>query len=224
MKISWKLGFGLAALVLAAIVCVGGIGLYGYANSLQMTGVSLEKQLNAQYLDNQNNLSSYISGFYEQVGIAQAAGSQLDTILTDAVKGRYDGKDGAAFGSDALFAAISEAYPDTSQLAGNWTVILDYIKAGRESYRNIQSKLLDMLRSYDTWRESGLVQSQIIRLMGYPSNGLVARIGTDKYTGQDALDKMYQIVLTKEALDAYNTGTMDPLQVPGAPARPTEAK
>lgn len=221
MKLSRNGCLGIAGVVVLLIV-VAVVAVYGYFNGLQQTAVSKHTGLNAQYQDNQNYLSSYISGFYEMAGIPQAQGDQLATILSEAVKGRYD-EDGFGSGSP-LFVAISEAYPDLSQLSVGWNKIQDYIQGGREGYRNVQSKLLDMLRDYDLWRQSGLIQSAFIRMMGYPDNTLVARIGTDVVYGQAALDRMRTIVLTQEAINAYQTGVMDPLQVPGAPARPTEAK
>lgn len=52
--------------------------------------MTMERQLNAQYLSNQNYLSTYIAGFYEQSNVLSAQSDQLDRILTDAVKGRYE--------------------------------------------------------------------------------------------------------------------------------------
>jgi hypothetical protein len=208
-----KIGISVAALFIVSSCCLL-FGGYVYVNGVRTEGLTKEVALSAQYLDNQNELSSYISGFYEQVGIAQAGTAALDQILTDAVKGRYD-KDGFGSGSP-LFTAIAEAYPDTTALMNNWGKIQDYITAGREAYKAKQSKLLDMLRAYDTWRLSDFIRSAVVRALGFPSSeGLKARIGENIFSGQSALDKMYAIVLTQDALDAYNSGTMNPLQVPG---------
>lgn len=216
----------LTCLVLAIVVILFGCGgifvAYSYANSLQTTGVTKQTALNAQYKDNQNYLSGYISGFYEMVGISQATGTQLDTVLTDAAKGRYD-KNGFGSGSP-LFVAMKEAYPDLSQLANNWGKVQDYISSGRSGYTNTQSKLLDMIRDFDTWRKSGLIQSQIIRMMGYPDDGLQAGIGPDVVYGEAARQRMLNIVLTQDAINAYETGVMAPLQVPGAAPVQTQAK
>lgn len=185
-------------------------------NGVYTEGVQQEQRLNAQYLDNQNYLSQYILGFHEQVSISQAATASLDQVLLDAVKGRYE--NGSAGGgytvNSPFFNAIAEAYPEasTAQLVGLWGKVQSYVVSGRESYRNTQSKLLDILREYDTWRNSGLIHSLFVRILGYPSERLIARIGDVKYYGKDAEDKMYQIVLTKEGLDAYNNGVQAPLQ------------
>ena len=171
-----------------------------------------EQRLGTQYLDNQNYLSAFIAGFHEQIGVANTATDALDRVLTDAVKGRYD--QGGFSVNSALFAAVVEAYPEKSaaELTALWGRINDYIIGQREGYRNQQSKLLDMLRSYDTWRNSGIIQSTLIRLVGYPSDRLIARIGENQFKGQSAEDKMYQIVLTQEGIDAYNNGVLTPLK------------
>jgi len=98
-------------------------------NGIQKDGVNYETQLNAQYLDNQNELGSYISGFYEQVGVANLKSQKMDQILTDAVKGRYDGNASSAqVGHGQLFSAIQEAYPNVDLSV--YDKILNYVQAG----------------------------------------------------------------------------------------------
>jgi hypothetical protein len=50
-------------------------------------------------------------------------------------------------------------------------------------------------------------------ILGVPSERLEARIGDQVLRGMAARDKMFQIVLASEAKHAYETGTMEPLQV-----------
>jgi len=190
------------------------VSAYGTVNNIWNEGVAQERQLAAQYLDNQNELSAYVSGFYELVGVAQAQSDVLDQILLDAVKGRYD--EGGFVVDSPMFAAIVEAYPEAgvAELMANWGKIQDYISAGREAYKAKQSKLLDQLRVYDTWRQTGLIRRRIVQILGFPSQNLEARVGQLAVTGEMARMKMYQIVLTSEAIEAYETGVMDPLQVP----------
>lgn len=207
-------------LIITAIVSLVVLILaYSSLNSLYNTGVQHEQRLNKQYLDNQNHLSAYISGFYEQVGVAQGATNALDTVLLDAIKGRYeDGQGGGGYTVNSpFFAAIVEAYPEasTAELMRIYGKIADYVQAGRESYRNIQSKLLDMLRVYDTWRYSGLTQSFVVdTILGFPSHRLEARFGNNVARGQDAIDKMLELVLDSKTKEAYESGTLDPLTIP----------
>jgi hypothetical protein len=207
-------GFTVAALVALLVgggLVVGGLGLYGYANSTRNEAVTREIQLSAQYLSNQNYLSSYISTFYEQVGIANLKSQKMDEILIDAAKGRY-GENGIEGGS--LMVAIAEAYPDLKSL-DIYDKIMTTVSSGREGYRAIQDKLLDQLRAYDTWRAQGILRSWALGSF-FPSSNLKARIGDTELVGGEALKKMYQIVLASQAKDAYEKGTMDPLTVPGS--------
>ena len=202
-----------AAVGALLIGCCLIIGAYSTVNGIWNDGLAQERQLTSQYLDNQNELSAYISGFYEQVDVAQAQGEVLDQILLDAVKGRYD-QGGFAVDSP-MFVAVAEAYPEAgaAELMANWGKIQDYISAGREGYKAKQSKLLDQLRVYDTWRQTGLIRRSIVQILGFPSENLEARVGELTLTGEMARIKMYQLVLTSEAIEAYETGLMDPLQV-----------
>lgn len=212
----------LSAIVLGGLLAVG-IGFYAKINTLRNEGIPIESGLNAQYLDNQNQLSAYISEFYETVGVANLKSDKMDTILVDAMKGRYEGNSSAQVGRGQLFSSIKEAYPNLD--LSIYDRIIDLIHAGREHYKQAQSKLLDMLRSYDNWRSTGIVQSWIIKnILGFPSERLEARIGTQVTRGAAARDQMYLIVTTADTQKAYQTGTMDPLQIPGAkPAAPAPA-
>jgi hypothetical protein len=113
--------------------------------------------------------------------------------------------------------AIAEAYPDLRAL-DIYDKVLDTIRAGRADFKNRQDGLLDKLRSYDTWRKQGIIRSWALAQWA-PSNNLVARVGNQRFTGQAALDKMYDIVLIEDADRAFETGTMDALQAPPLPER-----
>lgn len=212
-------------LALTAIVAVLGVGLfvvlavYGFINGTRNDGVTKEAALTAQYLDNQNELSSYISKVYETIGVANLKSDRFDRVLSDAIKGRYDGTGivPQPLGQSSQFiSALVEAYPDLAGL-NIYDKIIDIVSAGREAYKQKQSKLLDMLRDYDTWRETGIFKSMVVRMLGFPSDRLEARVGETTLRGNDARNKMYQIVLASDAIKAYETGVMEPLQIPTAP-------
>ena len=190
------------------------LSFVGCASSAKSAGVRMETSLNAQYLDNQNELSTYTSTFYETIGVANLKSDKMDKILTDAVKGRYEGHTSAQPGQGQLFSAINEAYPNLDLKV--YDKIVDFIKSGRETYKQKQSKLLDMLRAYDTWRNEGLIRPSLIRMLGFPSQNLEARIGTTVKRGEEARNQMYLIVLTDSTVDAYQTGRQNPLPIPGA--------
>ena len=201
--------------VIFGAVILGGLSCYAQLNSWRDEGIPQERQASAQYLDNQNYLSSYVSGFYEQTSVVQASGEALRQILLDAVKGRYD--EGGFAVNSPLFAAIVEAYPEAGvqELMVNWGRIQEYIASGRTGYREMQSKLLDQLRTYDTWRAKGIIRSLwIASVLGFPTRNLEARIGTEVSYGDEAREQMYRIVLASDARRAYETGEMEPLEVP----------
>jgi len=188
---------------------------YGNVNNINTEGVRMETSLNAQYKDNQNELSSYILKFNESLGIADRQSNKLNEIITDAVKGRYDNDTSLQPGTGgAMFSAISEAYPDLTASTESYAKVQDLVVSGRDAYKNKQTKLLDQIRDYQAWQETGLIKRQVIASMGFPSKSLRVTDNGVTYTGEDALARMERIVLTKEAVQAYETGEQAPLITP----------
>lgn len=48
-------------------------------------------------------------------------------------------------------------------------------------------------------------------MLGFPSDRMEIRIGSETLEGKEALDRMKQLVLVGEAVEAYETGEQDPL-------------
>lgn len=201
--------------VVVGSLLIVGFAIFGYFNKIVSEGVEHETALSAQYQDNQNELSAYVSGFYEQVGIAGAKSEQMDKILLDAVKGRYDQGSTASPQGGEMFSAMVEAYPDLSGL-DVYDDIMAYVRAGRESFKQKQSAFRDRLRAYDKWRRTGLVRRQMISIAGFPSGDLEARVGQSVLTGDAALNQMKTLVITSDTETAFNTGNQEPLVVPDA--------
>jgi hypothetical protein len=212
MNNSW---FSFGKLVTIAILSglvFGGFGLWNYANEVRNTIIDFQTQLNARYKSNQNYLANYETGFYESIGVANLKSDKLDKILSDAAKGRYEGNTSAQPGKGALFSAIVEAWPDLDLAV--YDKIVDYVDSGRAGYRNMQDVLIDHLRSFDKWRQEGILRSFIVRLAGFPNDDLFACAGPDdcKY-GMEALRRMWDIVLTEDVENAYKTSKMKALKV-----------
>lgn len=201
-------------LVIMAMVALVGVSLYEYTNSVRNEGIGHELSLSAQYQDNQNELSTFISNFREQMGISERKSEKIHDILVGAVKGRYESQNGnVGYGKGSpFFSAIMEAYPDLKGL-DMYDKVASLVSSGREAYKAKQSKLLDQLRAYDNWRKQGFVRSWLVNQLGFPSDNLEARIGTKVSRAKDARDQMYLIVLASDAKNAYETGTLEPLKV-----------
>jgi len=205
----------LAVVLILIVGVVAGLAYYIFI-SLPNQELGYVTSLNAQYVMNQNDLSEFISGYDEQFGAYASALKGLDTFMVDAVKGRYDVRDAAGNPTGDLDAGlfinvIVEAYPDTTGITDLAQRLMDYIAAQRAEFKNNQDKLLDMLRVYDAWRQERPRCYFLNMAGGNPSDRLVARIGGQTYTGQEALDKMWTIVLASDAKEAFETGTMEPL-------------
>lgn len=203
----------LVAVVVAVVVAFGAIWFFATYNSVQKNMVKREQALSSQYKDNQNELSAYVSTIKEALGVADRNTEALDKVLASAVQGRYEVGSTAKPGGGELFSAITEAYPDLSGVSLPYQKVQDAVISGRAAYKNKQTKLLDMVREYETWKNSGIIHSKITSMVGAPSDNLVAGIGDDIKTGQDALNRMKTIVVTRESSEAYRSGEMDPLDL-----------
>ncbi len=196
-------------LILAILIIV--IVAFTTVNGTRDEGISKSNSLEAQYVDNQNELSSYILTFNETLGIADRQSQKLNDILLEAVKGRYDGD--LEMGGE-MFTVISEAYPDLTSTAETYSKVQDAVIDGRDAYKNKQSKLIDMVRDYEDWLEKGLFKSQLVEFLGFPDDYLEVETASGTLTGEEALDQIKSLVLADEARDAYETGTMEPLISP----------
>ena len=200
----------IASIVVIAVIA--GFSIYGFFNKINNEGVKQETALVAQYKDNQNELSAYVLKFKESLGIADRQTDKLDEILEDAVKGRYDGNMEPGT-SGSMFSAITEAYPDLTQTTKSYEKVQDLVVSGRDSFKNKQSKLLDMVSKYDSWRNTGLIRKGFIEDR-FPSEVLTVTDNGKSYSADAALERIRNIVLTQDAVDSYETGTQDPLLLP----------
>lgn len=210
--------------LLTTLAAVGVLGLiftvsaFGYVNSQRNKGIDYETSLSARYNSCQNNLSKYVSGFYEQASVSREKANKLNAILRDAVSGRYDQQGSSAsqavVNGNALFSAVVEAYPDLNQLS-IYDELVKYVQAGRTEFQGCQDALLDRVRVYDKWRKQGLIGHVVKEsVLGFPSDTLEASIGDDTVTGKPALVRIKRIVLSPDAKQAYETGEQGPLELP----------
>lgn len=212
----------LVALGLTFALLLVGVIMFSKFNGAQRTMVDKETRLSAQYSDCQDNLSNYIAKIKESLGVADRASAALDTVLTDVVKGRYEAGSTANPSGGSAFSAMVEAYPDLSGITINYENVQSAIFAGRDGFKNCNTRLLDVARDYSSWKDSGLIASKINSMVGAPSDNLEARVGANVVYGKAALDAIKRLPLTSEAQNAYETGTMDPMDLNPTTPAPSE--
>lgn len=195
--LSWVMRH-LKALVIGGIVLVLIITALSYFVSAFNTRVDKEQGLNGQYKDNQNELSACLTKITDSANLTNAQVEAMTEALVEAIKGRYDGRT-ASPGS--MFSAIIEDYPNLQPFDDAFERAFVVIIGCREDYKNVQSKLIDMIRDYDAWR----LKFPRRLLIGNPSDELRA----DDLRGEMALEQMRRLVLVKEALDAYEDGVLE---------------
>lgn len=196
-----------------AVLVIAAISFFGYYNSVRSEGIGKENHLEGTYQANQDELSKVTLTVKETIGIADKGNTKMDEIIKNAVQGRYDGAMDAGTGG-AMFSAIQEAYPELTANVALYARVQDAIVAGRQSFSNRQKLLLDEVVSYENWLEQDVLRSTVVKMAGFPSGSLEARIGDKVYTGREALAKIKTLVLTKDTVTAYETGEVAPLIEP----------
>lgn len=169
--------------IIAPVVAFGIAGVlvasYVSANNY---GVRMEAQLKAKWDDNRNVLAQYGQKISEMVQVPEMMKNDLKEVATAAIEGRY-GEDG----SRAVFQWIQEQNPQLDSSV--YLQVQRAIEAGRDEFKNSQTQLLDIKRSYETslgyfW------QGMWLRIAGFPK--------TD-------LDK-YRVISTDRANNAFEAG------------------
>ncbi len=199
---------------IALVLIIAAVSIYGTINSARGGAIQRENRIVAQYQDNQNELARYVLSFNETLGIADRQSDTLNTIISDAVQGRYDGALEPGTGG-ALFSAISEAYPDLTATTETYAKVQDFVISGREAFKNQQSKLIDIINEYKTWTTSDIFRSFILdTFVGTPTDLMVIEDAGTTYRGQDALDRASRIIVTPEVENIYEDGKQDSLIKP----------
>ncbi len=196
-------------LVALGILGYGGISVYTTINSEYNAGMTMETQLSEQYQKNQNQLDVTTKKIIESVGVANLKSQKMSQIISDAVKGRYEGKMEPGTGG-AMFSAIKEAYPELDLKI--YDKIVDLINAEREAFKNQQDLLLSKLQTYKEWKSTGVIRQWFVTKY-FPSTNLEARIGTKVYTGAAALEQIQLIVTSQGTDDAFTSGKQGPIDL-----------
>jgi hypothetical protein len=170
--------------VLGIILGIAGIAFMSYV-SANNYGVQMEAQLKAKYDDNRNILAQYGQKISEMVQVPEMMKNDLKEVVVAAIEGRY-GEDG----SRATWQWIQEQNPQLGQ--DTYLQIQRAIEAGRDEFKNSQTAMLDIKRSYETslgffWKGLWL------RIAGFPKTDL----------------EKYRIISTDRANSAFEAGKED---------------
>lgn len=203
------MGKGLITLIVVAVIAaLSGLWVYNKVNAEYNAGIALEIKLSAQYQDNQNTLDAATKKIVESVGVANLKSEKFRQIISDAVKGRYEGKMQPGTGG-AMFSAIQEAYPQLDLAI--YDKIVDLVATEREAFKQAQSKLLASVQQYKQWKNTDIIRQWFVSKY-FPSDNLEARIGTKVVTGAAALEQIQLLVTSQGTDDAFNSGKQDPLK------------
>lgn len=143
-----------------ALFVVMGIAIVGWVFGINNTCVEHEAGIEAQYKDNQNNLSNYTKKIMEMAQVPAMARDDLKETIQAAIQGRY-GKDG----SKAVFQFIKEQNPSVDP--GLYRTLQQAMSAGRDSFQAAQTQILDKCRVYETYYKR-VPTNMIAGMFGFP--------------------------------------------------------
>lgn len=165
------IGAGLIALIVA--IMIGMISIPSYISAANY-GNRTEQALLVKV---ENNENIYANGTQKVIEIAQVPAmyaADLGKLTRDAISGRY-----GADGSKAVFQMLREQNPQLDSKM--YTKIQQVIEAFRDEFKNNQTEMLDMKRTYSTTL-GNVWQGFWLKLAGYPKTDLskFAIVSTDK--------------------------------------------
>ena len=166
---------------IVALVSIIGVALIfaisifaGYVNAVNY-GAATESAIKAQYTQNQNVLGQYTQKVQEVAQVPGMMRDDLDKITKDAIQGRYGDN-----GSKAVFQMIKEQNPNLDSKA--YLKIQQIIEAGRDDFKNEQTKLIDLKRNYET-NLNYFMKGMFLHMAGYPKINLDDyKVITNTYT------------------------------------------
>ena len=182
MEFILKKQFGFSGVLVAGVIAaVVVLACVGSAVSAKNYGNATEQRLKAKMEDNENIYASYGQKIAELAQVPTMYKNDLKEVITAAIQGRYGEN-----GSQATFQWLKEQNPQLDSKL--YAKVANAIEAGRDEFKNAQTQMLDIKRSYQT--ELGSVWHGFwLGMVGYP------KIDLDQY----------KIVTTDRASDAFRT-------------------
>lgn len=170
----------------------------------------MEKDLIAVYNTGQTELAALTNKVTETMGVAKANNAAQDELIKNAITGRYEGSQKPGTGGTS-FSAIAEAYPDVAKNTELFANVQRVVTTGRDQFKDRQNEMQSRIARFETWKDSGLFKSWAVKQIGFPRDEMVIKVGGTSYRGQDALDKMTEVIGSSESIKAYESGVSDPL-------------
>lgn len=172
---------GVSTIAVAVVVGVIALGAIGSYVSAANYGNATEQRLKTKMEDNENIYASYGQKIAELAQVPTMYKNDLKEVITAAIQGRYGEN-----GSQATFQWLKEQNPQLDP--GLYKKVANAIEAGRDEFKNAQTQMLDIKRSYQT--ALGTVWTGFwLNMAGYP------KINLDDY----------KIVTTDRANEAFRT-------------------
>lgn len=178
-----------AIAVLGVVLTLALVGVVSYISNYNY-GNRAEEGLVAEYTNMENILATYSLKVKEVAQVPGMKTEDLERVTREAMSGRY-GEDG----SKAVFQWINENYPGqvTDEL---YVQIQQVMEAGRNEFKNAQTKFIDSKRAYRT-------------NLGYFWKGLWLRIA-----GYPKIDlEGFKIISSGHAQKAFETGVDEPIEI-----------
>ncbi len=136
----------IGALLLSLLI--GGSTLWSHRN----VAVELEEKIAAQYKANQNSYDNMWKKFMELTQVTELQAKQMKDVYSGIISGRYQDQ-------DLLFKMVKEDNPKLD--SGVYTQLQRQIESGRNSFKNDQDKILDIVREYNSNIRKWIVMSAI---------------------------------------------------------------
>jgi hypothetical protein len=161
---------------------IGAATLWSHRN----TAVELEERIAMQYKANQNSYDNMWKKFVELTQVTELQAQQMKDVYTDLIAGRYQD-------SNLLFKMVQENNPTLD--TGTYTQLQRQIEAGRNTFKNDQDKLLDIIREYNAKVRRWFIMSAI--------------------TGRTRIDENNYIITSERTEDAFNSKKDDVINLTG---------
>lgn len=204
-----------AAIIAGAVVVVIVLATLGglqYRQSVHNNGASLQREVITLSRDVDISLSNCLDQSTVAAQVTQNQQQAVKNILISAVSARYVTPSGGTTSADGVLksgsfiSALAEAYPQID--VSTWKNLMAVAVGCRDNVADAQEHLQAVAGQFETWTQTGSIFSRGIHA-SFPTNALYAydASGQEIY-GEAALQYLTRTILTSQAQQAINSGTM----------------